>query len=86
MKEVCGIKIMKVIFEFDDESEKFDLTQLKKYQNTEKVVAVLGEILQKIRGWEKYDDREVIPVDEVSDTIWNIIKEEGLDVRGLGIW
>ena len=39
------------------------------------MVTALYEISNKLREWEKYDDREAIPASEIRETIMRIINE-----------
>ena len=67
--------IMKVIFEFDTDSENFDKFQLQSHYQAEKMTLCLLEIFKQIREWDKYDSRSEIPAGEVRDTLTNIIYE-----------
>jgi len=77
---------MKIIFEFDTDSENFDRCNLKRFQNIDKICSTLNEILNKVRGWDKYDDREQLSKEEVCETIWGIIKDNCIDGEELQIW
>ena len=48
---------MKVIFEFDTESENFNSIELERHKQADDMAKALGEILKKARGWDKYDER-----------------------------
>lgn len=56
---------MKVIFEFDTESENFNPIELERYKQVDNMAKALGEILEKARSWDKYDERTAIPTDEI---------------------
>ena len=66
---------MKVIFEFDTSSENFDIYELECHKQAENLAACLNEISNKVRGWYKYDNRELIPVEEIKEQIDKIILE-----------
>lgn len=66
---------MKVIFEFDTDSENFDNTELEAHYQSRSMAMCLNEIQNKLRGWYKYDERGLIPVDEICDSINDIILE-----------
>ena len=66
---------MKVKFEFDTQSENFDYHEYEVFNSAEEMVTALYEISNKLRGWEKYDDREAIPASEIKETIMKIINE-----------
>lgn len=64
---------MKVTFEFDTQSENFDPQEYEVFKCAEDMARVLFEISNKLRSWEKYDEREAIPSDEIRDSIMGII-------------
>lgn len=64
---------MKVIFEFDTESETFDNYQLQAHYQAESMVFCLSEILKQLREWYSYDSRASIPTEEIDDKIKEII-------------
>lgn len=66
---------MKIIFEFDTESENFDRTELEIHQQAWNMASCLNDILNQLRSWYKYGEREELPVDEVRDRIIDIINE-----------
>lgn len=66
---------MLVKFEFDTQSENFDQTELSRHYKANDMAMCLYEITNKLRKWHKYDDREVIPADEIHKKIWEIIEE-----------
>ena len=45
---------MKVIFEFDTESEDFNSIELERHKQADDMAKALGEILKKARSWDKY--------------------------------
>lgn len=66
---------MKVTFEFDTDAETFDRTQLECYYQAESMARCINEITNKLRLWEKYDERKKLPKAEIYDSIWEIINE-----------
>ena len=46
---------MKVIFEFDTDSENFDNTELEAYKQAPHLVRALADICDKLRSWDKWD-------------------------------
>lgn len=64
---------MKVIFEFDTDSELFEPAQLEEYKQTESMAVALGKITDLLRTWYKYDERDCIPTEEIRETIMDII-------------
>ena len=74
---------MKVTFEFDTLSENFVPSELERMKNVDKMVSALYEITNQLKHWEKYDDRDNIPKDEVYEKIWDIITDSGLHIDEL---
>ena len=66
---------MKITFEFDTDSELFDSTELETFYQANHLRMCISDILDKLRSWEKYDNRDAIPVDEIRDTIVRIVNE-----------
>ncbi len=66
---------MKVIFEFDTESEHFDYCQLELYKNAEHLLRALSAISDQLRTWYKWDERDAIPTEEIREKIVEIINE-----------
>lgn len=64
---------MKVIFEFDTESGNFNPIELERYKLVDNMAKALGEILEKVRSWDKYDERTVIPTDEIRKELNEIV-------------
>lgn len=74
---------MKVVFEFDTDSELFDPVELETFYQANHLRMCISEILDKCRAWEKYDERDAIPVDEIRDTIVDIVNDN-CDIAKLG--
>lgn len=64
---------MKVIFEFDTENENFNPIELERYKQVDNMAKALGEILEKVRSWDKYDERATIPTDEIRKELNEIV-------------
>lgn len=74
---------MKIKFEFDTESENFCPQELATFQYAGALRRTVSDILELARQWEKYGDRDAIPVDEIRDSIIELC--EGLDFNELGL-
>ena len=74
---------MKVTFEFDTLSENFDHSELERLKQADNLTSVLYDITSQIRQWYKYDSRGAIPVEEISEKIWNIINEKQINLDEL---
>ena len=66
---------MKVIYEFDTDSDNFDNSKLKIFQQSREMAYTIKEIYNQVRQWKKYDERDAIPADEIFDAIVGIINE-----------
>lgn len=75
---------MKIIFEFDTESENFDYQELEKYKQVDKLIRVLSSFLDKVRTWNKWDERSAIPTEEIHKEFYDLVEEEGLDLSSMG--
>lgn len=71
---------MKVIFEFDTDSENFNNCELEQVKQADKMARTLSEITDQLRSWYKYDTRGSIPIDEIHEKIWEIIKENNINI------
>ena len=74
---------MKVIFEFDTESENFNSIELERHKQADDMAKALGEILKKERSWDKYDGRSAIPTDEIRKEVTEIISQY-VDIDKIG--
>ena len=66
---------MKITIEFDTESENFEYAELEMYKQARDMLMCLDAIREQLRTWENGDDRAVIPIDEVSDKIFEIMQD-----------
>lgn len=56
---------MKIQFEFNTDSEDFSYTELKKFQDVDRMVSFIFDIEQKLNYWFNDEERNEIPVDEI---------------------
>ena len=75
---------MKITFEFDTLSENFEYPELYAVQDAQMLVHTISKILDLARHYEKYDDRESIPVDELVDKIRDTILDCGIITERYG--
>lgn len=64
---------MKVIFEFDANEER---EALEEFQKAPANASIIYEIERYARHLRKYEDRELIPAQEVAETLIQIINGE----------
>lgn len=74
---------MKITYEFDTDKEGFDWTELHRIEQADDMAYSISLIKDKVRSWYKYDDRSSIPVEEIQDTIYDILNEH-LNLEKLG--
>lgn len=74
---------MKISFEFDTDSEDFDNCELERYKQVDKMARCLYHIDDKLRGYYKYDTRGSVEIDEFTRTLWDIMKDDGIDLEEL---
>lgn len=74
---------MEVNYKFTFEEGSDDLIELKMIQNATGMYLALSDIREQLRQWYKYGDRKAIPVEELRDTILDIIAEH-VDLDKLG--
>lgn len=76
---------MKITYEFDTDSENWESESMTRdqYEHAFQMLMALSKILDKTREWYKYDTREAIPVEEVRDTINDIINTQVPDIDKL---
>jgi hypothetical protein len=64
---------MKITYEFDTTSENFDRYEYERIRKSLDMALALYDIDSKIRGWRKYDERDTIPVDEITDMFVGVL-------------
>lgn len=65
---------MIVKFEFDTGSDDFNDAELQEHYQAADMAKCLYEIKNKLRSWDKYREEPNIPVEEVTEEIYNIIE------------
>ena len=79
---------MKINFEFDTNSEGFydyrDNNKLYIMQNADNLAQCLEKLRETIKGLLKYDNRELIPKDEIDDKFWEITKDYDINFERMG--
>ena len=79
---------MKINFEFDTNSEGFydynDHNRLYIMQNADNLAQCLEKVRETIRSLLKYDNRELIPKDEIDDKFWEITKDYDINFERMG--
>ena len=75
---------MKIVFEFDTDSENFDYIELERYKQVDKLAMCLGQIADKVRYWYNKEIRNEIPTEEIGDTIFEIIKDNNINLEKIG--
>lgn len=74
---------MKITYAFDTDSEDFNYQELNRIQSADRLTSCIWDIEQQLRQWYKYDNRESIPVNEICDTIYDIIKDNEINTDRL---
>lgn len=74
---------MIVKYEFDSSSENFDFQEFEMFKQAQDMASCLFEIEEQLRSWRKWDERREIPVEEVCDTIFEIISNN-VDMEKMG--
>lgn len=75
---------MKVIYEFDTMSDNFDYHEYQVYKQAQDTAKALSEIFDKLRHYEKWDERESIPKDELRETMVEILNENNVSLEKMG--
>lgn len=79
---------MKVTFEFDTNNENYfdynDHNKLYIMQNADNLAQCLEKLRETIRSLLKYDNRELIPKDEIDDKFWEITKDYDINFERMG--
>ena len=66
---------MKITLEFDTESENFDYCDLEMYKQARDMLMCLDAIREQLKTWENRDERVSIPISEISDKIFEIMRD-----------
>lgn len=75
---------MKVTYEFNTSSDDFDYHEYQIYKQAPDTARALSNIFDKLRSYEKWDERESIPKDELLDTMAEILKENNVSLDEMG--
>lgn len=75
---------MRVTFEFDTDSENFDINELNRHYDADKMAYCLEELREKVKSLVKYSDKEIITIDELDDGFWEIIHDNDINFERLG--
>lgn len=71
---------MKIIYEFDTDKDSFDRAEFETYKQSELLRTALMKITDLVKYWVKYDKRETIPADEIHKKVWDIIRENYINL------
>lgn len=71
---------MKIIYEFDTTADNYDRYERTRIDKSLDMALALYDIDSKIRGWRKYDERDAIPVDEITQMFINILEERMINI------
>lgn len=74
---------MKITYEFDTMSENFDRYEYRRISKALDMALALYDIDSKIRGWIKYDERDTIPVDEITDMFVGVLDNRMINLDDL---
>jgi hypothetical protein len=55
-----------------------DRNEYEIYRQANAMARVLSEFRNQIRTWNKYDERELIPKDEIHEKFFELVREENL--------
>lgn len=79
---------MKITFEFDDNSPKFyensEYHKLYAMQNAEALGFCLEQMFDKIRCWEKNEDKYNVSTEEVREALVEILQNNNINLERLG--
>lgn len=74
---------MKITYEFDTNDENFYPDELKRIQKADDLCSCIWDIEEQLRKWYKHDERGAIPIDEIYETIFDIIEDNGIRIDEL---
>ena len=75
---------MKITFEFDTDSESFQLDEYERILNADNMCAVLLALSQRIKGWYNHPERyEPLTEESLSEFFWKTMDEHGIDLDRL---
>ena len=71
---------MKITYEFDTTSENYDKFEMLRIQKSLDMALALWDLDGKIRNWRKWDERDAIPVEEITDTFVEILEKHMINL------
>ena len=75
---------MKIKFEFDTDSESFQLDEYERILNADNMCAVLWDLSQRIRGWYNHPERyEKLTEDSLAEFFNGVMEEHGINLERL---
>ena len=75
---------MKITFEFDTDSESFQLDEYERILNADNMCSVLWDLEQKIRGWYNHPERHEPLTDEnLSKFFYSLLDDKGINLDRL---
>lgn len=64
---------MKITYEFNTNADDFEYAELHAVEDAQTLVHIASKVLDLARYYEKYDNRESIPVDELVDRLRDLV-------------
>lgn len=71
---------MKITYEFDTTTENYDRYEHERINKSLDMALALYDIDSKIRGWRKYDERDAIPVDEITQMFVDVLDKRMINI------
>ena len=71
---------MKIIYEFDTTADNYDRYERTRIDKSLDMALALYDIDSKIRGWRKYDERDAIPVDEITQMFVDALDKRMINI------
>ena len=71
---------MKITYEFDTTSENYDKFEMLRIQKSLDMALALWDLDGKIRNWRKWDERDAIPVEEITDAFVEILEKHMINL------
>lgn len=84
IRKIFGDKVVKVTYEFNTDSDNFDYHEYQMYKQAPDMARALNEIFSKLRNYEKWDERESIPKDELRETMVEALRENNVSLEEMG--
>jgi len=71
---------VKIIYEFDTTADNYDRYERTRIDKSLDMALALYDIDSKIRGWRKYDERDAIPVDEITQMFVDALDKRMINI------